>query len=562
MLTFKYLILTTLAVFITPLIIIAEEVKSLHPLFTEKNAVVESALNGTWYNEFGDTFTFRRSGDNFYHLIHTIEGNSFKFEAVLTQLADQLILDIFPQSLEKDNDFYRDHFIRIHSFYSISIHEDTLHAASLSYGWFYDMAVKKRLIQDYERSEKGLLLTASNEDLREIFLKYHNHENFFDAPLLLHRLESDTILTSPARDKSFGSTTKVNFEDYSNYNFATAFPECEAGFPYKDGWLGGDAAISIPISRTQILWIFSDTFVGTKDQRSRQGSHMVSNTVAISTCDKENGWRIEYFWRKQYTDNQQPFFESHTDRYKYWPEGVFVYKNDLYVALSKVGPKYDAAPDELFDFSHIGATLAKISNYKMTTPDKWTVELIPWSSVFDTDSWKSWVKHGEHLYVFTSQPEEKTFLTRFPLAQLYNPKEYVEYLAKDMLWKHGFNPEDAYPVIKDVIGGSVRYHADLNQWIMVYGPRFLSNKIVMHTAPELIGPWSEAIVIYTTPEQSPGTAKYDKNHFCYAGREHIQFYNKKNKKLLITYDCNSTDFFKLLSNMEIYSPRVVSIPVP
>jgi hypothetical protein len=68
-------------------------------------------------------------------------------------------------------------------------------------------------------------------------------------------------------------------------------------------------------------------------------------------------------------------------------------------------------------------------------------------------------------------------------------------------------------------------------------------------------------VIYAPPEQIPGNAKFDKNHFCYAAREHIQFYDKKTKRLLITYDCNSTDFHKLLSNMEIYYPRVISIPV-
>ncbi len=565
MLKFKYIILTTLAVFISHLIANAEEVMSLRPLFTDKNIVVESALNGTWYAESGDTFTFRRSGDNFYRLVHTVKGNSFEFEAVLTRIADQLILDIFTQSLEKDYNLYRYHFVRTHSFYGISIDEDTLRAASLSYGWFYNMAVKKRLIQDYQWSEKGMLLTASTEDLREIFLKYHNEENFFDAPGLFFRLKSDTVLTSPARDKSSGLTAEIDFEDYSNCNFATVFPKCEPSFPYKDGWLGGDAAISIPLSKTQVLWIFSDTFVGTKDQRSRQGSDIIPNSIAISTCDKEKGWRIAYFWKNQYTDNPQPFFESHTDRYKYWPEEVFAYKNDLYVALNKVGPKYGAAPDELFNFSHIGATLARISNYKTATADKWMVELIAWSSVFDTGNWRCLVKQSEHLYVFIGQPGEKTFLIRLPLAQLYNPKEYVEYLAKDMSWNQGLNPEDAYPVMKDVIspsGGSVRYHADLNRWVMIYGPSFLSNKIVVHTAPELTGPWSEATVIYTTPEQSPDSAKYDKNLFCYEGREHIQFYDKKNKRLLITYDCNSTDFFELLSDMQIYSPRVISIPVP
>ena len=107
----------------------------------------------------------------------------------------------------------------------------------------------------------------------------------------------------------------------------------------------------------------------------------------------------------------------------------------------------------------------------------------------------------------------------------------------------------------------MRYHADLKQWIMVCGPSFLENKIRIRTAPDLRGPWSEERVIYECPEQTPGSATYDRDNFCYLGREHIQFYDKKSHTLLITYDCNSANFSKLLSNMEIYSPRVLSIPM-
>ena len=125
--------------------------------------------------------------------------------------------------------------------------------------------------------------------------------------------------------------------------------------------------------------------------------------------------------------------------------------------------------------------------------------------------------------------------------------------------------EDAYPVMRNVIsgsGGSVRYHADLKQWIMVYGPHFLDNKILMHTAPELIGPWSQAIAIYTTPEMTPGSEKYNKNFSCYFGREHIQFYDRSDKRLLITYDSSTNNFSDLVANLEIYFPKVVSIAVP
>jgi len=139
----------------------------------------------------------------------------------------------------------------------------------------------------------------------------------------------------------------------------------------------------------------------------------------------------------------------------------------------------------------------------------------------------------------------------------------MEYLAADMTWQHGFDPAQAQAVMKEGKsgGGSLHYHEDLQQWVAVYGPRFLDDKVFMLTAPDITGPWSEEITIYITPELTPGNAGFDESYFCYAAREHIQFYDENSRKLLLTYDCNSSQLSTLVSNMAIYRPRVISIPV-
>ncbi|MBW1688033.1 MAG: hypothetical protein JRS35_23595, partial [Deltaproteobacteria bacterium] len=53
---------------------------------------------------------------------------------------------------------------------------------------------------------------------------------------------------------------------------------CWPSFPYRDGWLGGDAAYSIPLSRSETLWLFGDTFVGAPGQEDRQGAAFVHNS--------------------------------------------------------------------------------------------------------------------------------------------------------------------------------------------------------------------------------------------------------------------------------------------
>jgi len=560
----RYLHLIVLILVLLPRVIDAQEVMSLNPLFTEKDVVVKPAIEGTWYDKSGNTIVFSRAGDNFYHLVITFTGNPTGYEAVLIRVAGRLILDIFPQISDGETAFNPDHVARLHTIYNIdvSMRGNSLRAAPVSYECFHEMAVRNNPEFEYTWSPGGILLTGSTEDIVELFLNRCNNEVFWGDELIFERCESDNETSFSNENVDLTVPTNNDIEYLAHCNYSAAYPDCEPGFPYSNGWLGGDATLSIPISRTRNLWIFSDTWVGMENQRIRKGARMVGNTIAISTCDEEQGWHIEYFWRDMYTENPKPFFESHTHRYKYWPREVFAYQDDLYVALSKVGPKLSATSDDIFSFSHIGSSLAKISNFRTASPDEWIIELIPWSSIIESDNWSFLAKHEDHLYIFHHHLEATTFLIRVPLATLANPEAKMEYLATDMSWQHGFDPVQARAVMKEGKsgGGSLHYHEDLHQWVAVYGPRFLDDKIFMLTAPDIAGPWSEENAVYTIPELTLGNAGFDESYFCYAAREHIQFYDKKTKRLLITYDCNSGEMDEILSNMEIYYPRVISIP--
>src|SRR5688572_22589904 len=54
-------------------------------------------------------------------------------------------------------------------------------------------------------------------------------------------------------------------------NLATLTSACMPSFPYKDGWLGGDAGYSIALAPGKSLWLFGDSFVG-KSGSTRSGS--------------------------------------------------------------------------------------------------------------------------------------------------------------------------------------------------------------------------------------------------------------------------------------------------
>jgi hypothetical protein len=107
---------------------------------------------------------------------------------------------------------------------------------------------------------------------------------------------------------------------------------------------------------------------------------------------------------------------------------------------------------------------------------------------------------------------------------------------------------------------SIRYHPELNRWLAVmFKQGMFSREIQLRSAPAPTGPWSEGQVIYTVPEMRPDAPGYDKDTFCYAGKEHPEF---ERGDLVFTYACNTFNVSKLPAEMNIYFPRAVRMPMP
>ncbi len=235
----------------------------------------------------------------------------------------------------------------------------------------------------------------------------------------------------------------------------------------------------------------------------------------------------------------------------------------LFVILEKISAKTEPAQsDDIFSFQGVGYSLAKVTNPNAAPPYRWKIDLLPWSSVLGSDVWNGQVAIDKtSVYMFITEKSKACHILRLPVGQIESPERQFEYFAKDGSWKAGTRAADMKTLWTGELGQTVEYHPDLKEWIMVCGPGFLNNQIRIRSAPELTGPWTEEKIIYECPESTPGSAVYDPDNFCYLGREHIQFYDSQNQAMLITYDCNSAKFGKLVANMAIYSPRVIWIPL-
>lgn len=341
--------------------------------------------------------------------------------------------------------------------------------------------------------------------------------------------------------------------------------DCTPKFPlqlgHTDGWLGADAAYSIPLHDGRDVWIFGDTLFGKKRSVHDGWPRMVRNSIGISTCTNGH-WNIHYVIRKDEHGTPRDFFTAQHPNSWYWALDGFTYKNDLWVTLLCVRNSKNAKSNAL-GFEFCGSDLARVS-FAGANPQKWDIQYFP--LVPDgTNAYPSAtaVVHGKYAYIFAQQDAGTRPLlsTRIPLDGLSDPVSNLQYLAKSDQWKSGFDPQNAKHVMEQGISElSVRYHPKLKKWLAVmFAPEGFSSKILLRTAPSLTGPWSAGQVIYQVPEMQPTHSGYDKDTFCYAAKEHPEF---EHGDLVFTYVCNTMAVPKIATNLNIYFPRAIRMAMP
>lgn len=335
-------------------------------------------------------------------------------------------------------------------------------------------------------------------------------------------------------------------------------------FPYADGFFGADDAYSVPLSATRSLWLFGDTFAGDANTKTRVATKaMIRNSLGISECRSGESCRIRYMWGGRGTDKPRSFFDTGKEDEWYWPSDAYRDGNKLYVALMIVRTKPGMKADEPFGFELAGTHWVVVQN-ALEDPSKWR-----WTEKDVTDGtlWLgvSMVREGKFVYLYSqrkigAQPGYMVVL-RVPVKFMGDPAAYAEYLANGNVWRKGLPREDAMHVIEQPISEmTVRYHPSIKKWLAIAtGPEFPSTRAVVRFADSVTGPWTAPQTLYEFPETKPSFRAYDKDTFCYAAKEHIEF---SESKIALTYACNSFVLKKTLEIEEIYRPQFVVLDIP
>ncbi len=345
---------------------------------------------------------------------------------------------------------------------------------------------------------------------------------------------------------------------------AGADSACTPRFPLQfgqsQGWLGADAAYSIPLPDGRDVWIFGDTLYGAKRVVNGNDPKMVRNSIGISTC-KAGQWKLTYVIRQDSEGRPQSFFTPRLPNTWYWALDGFVSGRDLWVTLLCM--RNAPAKSQAMGFATCGTDLARISS-PGPDPQQWKIRVFPLvaDGAHAYPSASAIVfKKDAYLFALKESGTRPLLATRIPFAGLSAPAAHLQYLEANGTWRNGFDPQHAKAVMQQGSTElSIRYHPELHRWLAVmFAPEAFSSKIVLRTAPTLTGPWSEGQTIYRVPEMQPGTPGYDKDTFCYAGKEHPEF---EHGDLVFTYVCNTMAVPKLATDLKIYYPQVVRMPMP
>ena len=338
---------------------------------------------------------------------------------------------------------------------------------------------------------------------------------------------------------------------------AGAYPEAEKIFHFNPGWLGADAALTIPLGKERTLWLFGDTFVATSTSHIRSESRMVRNTIALQEGNDPGSASIMYYWGREADGSPASYFPDR-DKEWYWPgHGIRLEEGPLVVFLTRIVK----TSDDVMGFACTGYALAVINNPD-DSPKDWSPVIVDApAGKFDAVPATAVLRDGDYVVALAIKQEGMhagTFV-RWRADELAGAKlGAAEWWAGD---ERGWVPEtelgpDGPDFILEDAGPECSLHWDrrTQSFLHIASYGFGASTIGMRTAPSYLGPWTHPLYIYRPPESNAPRP------LVYAAKAHPELRGPSENDLLITYATNSFvfgDLFTPEGQRFLYWPRFV-----
>ncbi len=161
-------------------------IPSLHGIYTQKDLVFRPALVGVWARDDSpERWEFTRRGENAYGFVFSDrQGRTGRFVAHLAKVGESLFLDFYPEETTiAENDFYKWHFLPLHTFYRVEFAETSFSLSSLDYGWLKELLKTEPGALRHEAVDGKIVLTASTAELQAFVIKHADTEGAFTKPV-------------------------------------------------------------------------------------------------------------------------------------------------------------------------------------------------------------------------------------------------------------------------------------------------------------------------------------------------------------------------------------------
>jgi len=333
--------------------------------------------------------------------------------------------------------------------------------------------------------------------------------------------------------------------------------EYDAVFAREDGWTGGDAVYSVGLAKDVTLWLFGDTWVGPVVEGRHEGAKLVNNSVAIQRGEQPSKSGVKFYWGTGEQGKPEAFVKPADGVGWFWIFDGATADGKLYLFLMQI---VKSDKKGVFGFKQVGTWLGVVENLR-DDPSRWRIKQykVPYGRYSDggnTFLGSAIMKEGRYVYIYgASEDRSKGFGGRSAIVARVREEKMTDFPAwrfyGDGEWKANIGKADG------LFGGtateySISYQAELKKYVAIYTENGLSRHVLMRTASAPVGPWSRPQKVFECPE-----AGWDKTYFCYAAKGHPEISGEN--ELIVTYVCNSMDFWAMAKDARIYRPRFLRI---
>ncbi|MHC4596101.1 MAG: protein kinase domain-containing protein [Planctomycetota bacterium] len=334
-------------------------------------------------------------------------------------------------------------------------------------------------------------------------------------------------------------------------------PEYDALFTRTEGWTGGDAVYSVALADDITLWLYGDTWIGDVVDGRHNGATMVNNTIGLQRGKDPTTASVKFFWGTTKEGKPAAFIRPTDGTGWFWIGDGIVADGKLYLFAGQI-----VKTDEkgTWGFKYIETWLVEVEN-PHDEPLAWRVRQykIPYGRYSKDGNLffgSAVMRDGDFVYIYGSSEDwSKGMGGRSMIIARVRFDEMTDF-GKWRFFSDGNWQSDMAGICEHFDGTadgfSVCYQPAIKQYVVVYTENGLSENIMMRFSPTPVGPWSSAYKVFECPE-----VEWHETYFCYAAKAHSEI--SKKGELIVTYVCNSTDFWKMAADTRIYRPRFLRI---